>query len=386
MAEITLPDIAEAVAKQIPALFNDAIDQLRDGEGAYLRDGMPEGAVARVGQAVGRAACRRFGANPVGATLVNSERFERACRPYLDSITPGNGLGTALPFTGGQCQGLTYRAVGQLQWDIFIGNTGQTISNSEEAATEFIFVGPVTGQRPIYSNPGSVGPRDFIIEFQTGAGPITAFFRTNPISTNSVSNARFTGTFELADGTDGGCGFPPPVIVQPRPQPDPIEPPFRFNPVPGIDIGVDVTINPDGTISFDLGDGPTSVDPFAEDDDNSGIITGPPPGDQGQPGGAGDTGAGGDTDGDAPAGQILVGLKMDLLNTPPDRYLVAPGVYRGGAYIYMGGDIALDQDFAGSLLMSGQFVFAEKENLTKWRVKSNTGFNWRVTPYYREAT
>jgi hypothetical protein len=75
---------------------------------------------------------------------------------------------------------------------------------------------------------------------------------------------------------------------------------------------------------------------------------------------------------------------MDLVSAPDGRQL-ASGVYRGGAYIYMGGEVALDQDFAGALLRDGQFVYAEKDNLTKWRVAANMGFNWNVTPYYRQA-
>jgi hypothetical protein len=82
---------------------------------------------------------------------------------------------------------------------------------------------------------------------------------------------------------------------------------------------------------------------------------------------------------------VLVGLKVDVLEAPPFAREFAPGIYRGAAYIYMGGDAGLDQDFAGSMLSDGQFVHAEKDNLTCWRVRANTGFRLRVTPYYREV-
>jgi hypothetical protein len=51
----------------------------------------------------------------------------------------------------------------------------------------------------------------------------------------------------------------------------------------------------------------------------------------------------------------------------------------------MGGPEGLDQDYAGSMLSDGQFVFAEQDNLTRWRVAANIGYSWSVTPYYREV-
>jgi hypothetical protein len=82
---------------------------------------------------------------------------------------------------------------------------------------------------------------------------------------------------------------------------------------------------------------------------------------------------------------VLVGLKFRIVQVPPHAREFAPGVYRGAAYIYMGGDDGLDQDYAGSMLRDGQFVFAEKENLTCWRVDANVGFKLVVTPFYREV-
>jgi hypothetical protein len=51
----------------------------------------------------------------------------------------------------------------------------------------------------------------------------------------------------------------------------------------------------------------------------------------------------------------------------------------------MGGAAGLDQDFAGSALAQTQFVNAESENATRWRVQANPGYDVRVTPYYREV-
>jgi hypothetical protein len=111
----------------------------------------------------------------------------------------------------------------------------------------------------------------------------------------------------------------------------------------------------------------------------------PPPGDVGSPGASEATGIGGEAEGEAPEGEVLVGLALDLVSAPPSPKLFAPGVYRGAAYVFMGTDAGLDMDYAGSMLKDGSFIFAEKDNLTKWAVTANPGYNWSVTPFYREA-
>jgi hypothetical protein len=190
------------------------------------------------------------------------------------------------------------------------------------------------------------------------------------------------------DGLTDDCGNPPPVVRQPSPTGDPSPPPFRFNPGPEIDIDVDVDVSPEGDIIFDIGGGPTTVDPFPEapdDTDPPPGDTSPPPGDIGEPGGSGATGPGGDTEGEAGEGEVLVGLKIEVLESPPQANQYVEGVFRGACYIYMGVEGNLDQDYGGSMLKSGQFFFAEKDNLTHWLVSANNGFNFSVTPYYREV-
>jgi hypothetical protein len=135
--------------------------------------------------------------------------------------------------------------------------------------------------------------------------------------------------------------------------------------------------------------GPTPIvgpeGPAGDPGDTGGGTPPPPPGDIGDPGGPSDTGAGGEAEGEAPEGSILVGLKIDILASPSKARQFAPGVFRGACYIYMGAASNLDQDYGGSMLKSGQFFFAEKENLTHWLVSANSGYNHRVTPYYREV-
>jgi hypothetical protein len=80
---------------------------------------------------------------------------------------------------------------------------------------------------------------------------------------------------------------------------------------------------------------------------------------------------------------MLWGLRIDIDTVPLGAKLYAPGVYRGVAYIYMGDDDGLDHDPAGAMLTDGQFVLAERDYLTKWRVAANDGYNLTVTPYYK---
>jgi hypothetical protein len=51
----------------------------------------------------------------------------------------------------------------------------------------------------------------------------------------------------------------------------------------------------------------------------------------------------------------------------------------------MGDEDGLDHDPAGAMLRSGQFVLAERNYLTKWKVTANDGYNLSVTPYYKDA-
>ena len=383
MAGITLPAIAAAVAEEIPKIFDDAFNRARDGGASTIKDGNPTSIPGKVGQAVARSACRRYGANPGSFPANRQVRIEAACRPYLDDLNPGDGAGIGIPFEGGQCDEF-YRMNGAVEYEVFIGNTGGTSEPSEVVVTEFILSGPIGGISFTYDTPGPFGPRRWIMTVGTAAGPVAVRAVLNPISTNTVRNAKFVGSFQLQGGALDNCGDPPPVIRQPRPRPDGNPPPFRYNPDGDININVGVDVLPDGTINVNVG-GPTfNVDPFSGGG-GSDAPTGPPPGDIGDAGGSSSTGAGGDAEGEAGAGDVLVGIKVDVLASPPNARQYAPGIFRGAGYIYMGVINNLDQDYGGSMLKSGQFFFAEKENLTHWQVSANNGYNFNVTPYYREA-
>lgn len=388
MAEIQPIDIAEAVAKAVPALLTDTVQQFRQGEGGYIRDGEPEGIVAQIGLAVARTACRRFGESPTDGPALNSERFEAACRPYLESITPGNGAEIGLPFTGGQCP-QTYRAIGVVTFDRFFCNTGQSIPNTIDFATEFQLQGPLSNVRVEGFEPGLCGNRGVRILVDTATTPGVAIYSTLDVFERALFNPSLQSiNFEIAPGQTDNCGDPAPVVRQPRPQVDPFPRPFRFNPVPGVDVNIDVGFDPDGNIVFDIGTGDITVDPFPEGEGGGGgpVETIPPS--PGSEGGPQDTGGGGEAQGEAGEGEELVGLLVEVLASPQDANRFDNNQaqpFRGIGYVRMGYPGRLGVDISGGTVISPQFFHAQQRGLTAWAVSANLGFNIRTTPYYRET-
>lgn len=392
MADVTPEDLVSKVVAEIPNFFRDAFDQAVTGEGAYIRDGEPRGQVAKIGQAVARSYCRQYGANPGAAKFGNAVRIENACRPYLDGIDPAEGPIIETPFSGGQCPVL---------YNVSYTTTNRTSTNNQ--CTPFANVNNRTSLIPSGAVLGPIGaPTEKIVP----ASQFTFFNRTQSFEVMTGSGLRFINLggaaerqfhtncgpgYQLsnfavtrADGQADDCGSPRPRITQPRPIADPTGPNFRFNPDTGIDIDVGVDILPDGTINVNVGTGPINVNPFPPD-------TGPegsdedPPGDVGEPDetGAEDADENGNASGCAGENQVIGGLKVAILATPPGARVLSPGIFRGACYLYMGAEGNLDQDFGGSMLRDGQFFLPEKENLTCWEVQANLGYRLRVTPYYK---
>jgi hypothetical protein len=383
MAEITPGGILERVVKEVPNFFKDGLDQIATGEGEYIRSGEPQGVVGKIGQAVARSYCRQYGADPGAAKFGNAARIENACRPYLDDIDPGNGAAIELPFEGGQCATrYRFRGAGSTTVTNCQG-TGPVVVNANTLIVLSNVPGPIASTQLLLTSPTNCGFGSVSLRVVNGAGTAFQAIITSPTFTGNakleIGGVGFT--LERFDGLPDDCGNPPPVVRQPSPVGDPSPPPFRFNPGPEIDIEVDVDVSPEGDIIIDIGGGPVTVDPFPE----APTDTGPPPGDIGEPGASGDTGAGGDTEGEAGTGEVLVGLRIEVLESPPQANQYVEGVFRGACYVYMGVEDNLDQDYGGSMLKSGQFFFAEKDNLTHWLVSANNGFRFSVTPYYREV-
>jgi len=368
--------IAAAVAEELPKIFDDAVNRARDGGPSTIKDGTPTSIPGRVGQAVARSACRRYGANPDSVPASRVERIEAACRPYLDGLNPDSGPAIVVPVEGGQCDQRCYGV------DI----TTTSVPGGPSVTNRVRIKGPITGFRRVPTSPLNHN----VEAFSRSVGQSGFNCRqTTPQQWNFSGIGGQVETFSavIVDANMGGdvCGNAPPVVVPPTSNPDTTPPPFRFNPDPFIDIDVDVEVTNEGDIIFDIGNGPTTVDPFPPGDSSDGGAPGPGPGDIGDAGSVGDTGTGGEAEGEAPAGEILVGLKIDVIESPPKARQFVDGVFRGAVYIYMGVAENLDQDYGGSMLKSGQFFFAEKDNLTHWLVSANNGYRFNVTPYYREA-
>lgn len=370
---INLAGIAAAVAAEIPLIIEDGIEREILGKPSFIADGTPESLPGQIGQGAARAACRQYAAGNSGLTGQAAVNAETACRPYLNNIYPPTAPTVKTPFNGGQCPGVNYRVT--WAWSAGSFNSGPQTADR---------TGPLSFDR---SGTGSLpcggGETYNVLVLREGTG-------NNPVSIYAGCGAALT-SFNVSrlDGQPDNCGSPPPEITQPAPNPDPIGNPFRFNPIPGIDLPIDVTINPDGTINVDIGTGPINVDAFNGDGggggagDGGGGGGGAPPGDVGQPGGAEATGDGGEAEGEAPPGQVLVGLRVVLTAFPPSRTKLTDEVFRGAYYAYMGVPGLLDLDPAGSAVTLDQFIFAEQPNLTAWRLRANRGYNATVTPYYR---
>lgn len=387
----TPQQIGQAVATEIPNFFNDSVQQFVAGEGEYLASGEPSSVISKIGQEVGRAYCRAYGAAPGSVNGDRVSRVEKACRPYLDSIGAPQGPTIKVPFVGGQCSGVTY----QVQYGATATASGCDGSNPNVRTRPFgnvstPRVGPIGSIELIPANPTNCGFGNYDLRVRRPNGTLL-FGSDNVFSPGVSGNARmtldsFTPAVVRVDGLPDDCGSLPPVVTDPPSFPNPTPPPFRFNPDPDIDIEIDVDILPDAQITFNIGGGPITIDPFADGDgggDGGGGGSGPPPGDVGEPGTPGDTGDGGDADGEAPPGEVLTGLKINFLTPPVGGNEYAPGIYRGVCYVYMGTADGVDHDPAGAMLRDGQFIFAEKDNLTNWFVSANPGYNLRVTPYYR---
>lgn len=389
---ITPVDVVEGITEAIPGFFNDAFDQFRQGEGGYLANGMPEGPIAQIGQAVGRAACRRYGTGTLDLSGRQARRYERACRPYLDTLEPSGGIQFREPYKGGQC------ATGYIVSSERIQEGQPNVVLQKRA-----FLGPLGATR-VTSSGGSQSTFSIFAQGRlsliggTNCGAVTeagaAFYEiASAVSTNPEVKFSWTITSVVACGAGpNNCGNPPPQVFPPDPIEDPTPPPFQFNPGPDIDVPINIEVNPDGTINVDFGGDPVTVDPFpAEDEPGGGGPGGGSPPVAGEPGasvetGPGGAGQGGESEGEAPEGKVLTGVRIDILTAPDSRSRFTLEVNRGVAYIYMGTPIeGLGLEPTGAMVRDGQFFFAQKDYLTSWAVRAKPGYNLRTTPYYRDA-
>lgn len=380
-------EIADFLAGQTAGVLKDAASIVTQGDGGYIKNGQPESIFGKMVQAGARQSCRRYADDPTSVRPFARIKAETSCRPYLEDIGYGTPPTFKKPFTGGQCPAV-YRINGTVEWNIFIGTTGGTSTGTREVISEFQYTGPISGVTFTLDTPGSVGPRRWVMNLETAEGTVVGVAsELNPIDSNSISNVRFTGGFDIQPPGVDDCAPVPPEYIEPIPPPSPgpkVEP---YNPSPDIDIDIGVEINPDGTIDIDFGTGPITIDPWGEGDGGSGPTTDPVPTDPGSPGGTGTTGSGGEDDGEAPEGQELVGVLVEVLDAPNLANTfgrTTQVVYRGVGYVRMGYPGRLGTDVSGGAVISPQFFHAQQRGLTSYKVSANLGYNLSVTPYYRD--
>lgn len=364
------PATGVALAERARELLRDAAELTSGADPNYIRDAQPESLFEAIPLAAARQGCRRYADNPDEYSGRRQARVERACRPYLDDIGYGQPPALALPFRGGQCPGVLYRV-----------EFSATNDNGSRFTVEQIVGGPVIGT--FVDPPDGLGRRaaGIVASLTNGSTVKLTQITLQDPATNPNPALRVV---RREDNGPDDCGNPVPVIEPPvpPPTPGPIREPFTRP--PDIDIDIDVEINPDLTIDVDFGTGPVTIDPFGDGGEGGdGGAGGAPPGDVGEPGSPEETGPNGDAEGEAPEGTVLTGLRIDFVEPPIGGKEYAPGVFRGVCYVYMGTAEGLDHDPAGAMLRDGQFVYAEKDNLTRWSVSANRGYNLRVTPYYR---
>jgi hypothetical protein len=332
----------------------------------FLAGSAPSNPWSAVQYNAGREACRRWAAGKGSGILPSREAFMRdTCTPFIESeYGPVGDASADPPFPGGQCT-FAYQIRGNDGTGAFF--IPGTINGPLTEVSQTLTV-------PIGS--GVAGTGTFRIRATNAAGG-TIF--------NDVNTFNPSGFGPVPIPVGGGpdtCGdlpgeWDPGAPVTGIPGPAPIPPPPGMPwPFPGVDI----TVNPDGTIGIDFGDDtpPETVDPGVEPS----CPVGPPPG-GGTPATPVETEPGVPAEDEAPPGEMLWGLKVNILETPENPNVYAPGVYRAVCYIYMGDDDGLDHDPAGAMMTDGQFVLAERDYLTKFRVAANIGYKLSVTPYYK---
>lgn len=332
---------------------------------SFLAGTAPTTLWSRLQWEIGRETCRRWAAGKSDSILPSRESFLRdTCSPYISAafgaIDPAR---VSRGFAGGQCVGTLYRV--QVRRAPSIQDFGQDLFGP---IGNFSYV--VTGS-PTFRLIMSVPHRDGIATSNVGQPG------ESDIATYVQTVERLSGPPDTCGDRPGvwGPGNNPTGVPAPAPIPSPPGMPWLFP-------GVNITLNPDGTITISFGDGtaPVTIDPGSEPS----FPSLPPPG-GGTAGTPVATGPGGEASGDAPGGQMLWGVKVAITTAPPSANQFAPGIYRGVCYVYMGDANGLDNDTAGATMTSGQMVLAERDYLTKWRVVANAGYNLSVTPYYKDT-
>lgn len=385
---ITGQDVTRGGADEADGFFRSPVGALADDTAQKIRDYQPGVSFPQLGIGFTRAACRRYGADPDRVPGPVAVGLERICRPYLDSLPEGEGPVVELPFRGGQCAG---------RYVVDFSFSGSLSGTSTGKA---LMRGPIGGSRLFERADGG---RTFQI-FGSGYSP--GFVNCGGVATTapqwfsiggmSGGQTGYSGSINgmLACDLDN-CGNVPPIVTQPkRPVlPVPILIPIILK--PDINVDVDVAFNIDGSINFDIGFGPVTIEPFKNIGSGGGsggtqppVSPAPEPGPQ-LPGGNGGFG-GDDGFGPPPAGRRWVGCCIRITTYPLSQPPI-PGTIPEDVYPAVVGNIRLVFNAAGSrqtdtpirILAKHVCVWepVAKLNPTGVSVDLLPGFGYVYTPY-----
>lgn len=377
-----MPSLAtDAAAALLTSLGNEARGLFAVGDNplvdpaGFLADPDAPPLSQQPAKALGRFICRRWARFPGDSNNPAADRlYARACGPYLDSIGEGVDPGEiGPPFEGGQCP---------VAYTVFATSQGTDLSIG--GATPLSILGPLGTPAQTSVLVGSPFPDSTRYEFRFPSDPTKVLNFTARAEFNPDPGFRVAGR---VDGQPDDCGNPPPEYTRPRPPIvlPPIVPIFIDLPDIG-PVNVDVELFPDGTIEIgsptlnvDVTIAPPNVDGGEEGEDTPGPGSPRPPQ---------DTGLGGDAEGSVPPGEELVGVLVEVLESPIGANTydgVSETIFRGVGYVRMGYPGRLALDMGGAALRSPQFFLAPVRGLTAWQVKANNGFRLRTTPYFREV-
>lgn len=388
-------------------LAKDAVNGVFDF-GDFVESDAPRTPFGNAIRTTNRWACRVWSRSLKDSFPESANAFNQSiCGGYLESISelPTDGSLDS-PFSGGQCAGVNYTVTARVT--AISPYEPLTVENTITVTRE----GPITGvegqslaTQSICTPPGGASNsgrtnvrairQRLIVRSGTlltispevgsvdGWGPATCILTADVVFPADVTTTEVLSIVRT-DGLPDNCGNFPPTYTPPGIPGGllPLAPTVSVD-IPGVGpVDVSVSFDDDGNpvVCIPALDICATVDlPTGDNADGLG------PGDIGEPATPVDTGAGGVAEGEAPPGMVIGALKINILSSPGNAKQFAPGVFRGAAYIYLGTSDGLDQDFAGSMLTDGQLILPEKDNLTKWKVFSNFGYNLRVTPFYIEA-
>lgn len=381
------PDLARWAIDQTVGLLRDSFNAAQSGGPEFIATGEPTSLIGKINQSAMRATCRRWARVKDNLSEDRNAAYATTCQPYLESIGewPGNPSAET-PFSGGQCPGKSYRVRVRRQFAI----------SPSLAFPEYILNGPIGGISSVGVGSGNSAGRQWFLTHGGTPG------QANPLSLGATFNQICSGSPPVCQpnpgaytiesitpitGTDD-CGNPPVVYEPSEPVTGPLPPTTVIDTDFSVDIDVQIGPGGDLVITFDPGSSdPVSGpgDPFADPDGGGGVEP-LVPGDRGDPGDDFDSGDG-VPEGEAPPGKVLTGVLLELISAGSGVNKTDNGdfvVYRGVAYVFMGGDPGVDLQPEGSTVIFPQF-FEAPENSTKWKVCVNNGYRLRVTPYYKDV-